>query len=143
MFPHPSTLLSQDSEVLCVHTDFSLDLLRRDVLGTLASCLLVCMLSFLPFTFSSVFTFILCVWLLCSHVYTHTTCMHGTCDVWKTVSYPLELELQMAESLCGCWELKPSPLEEQPALLAAEPPLQSLSLTFSPVLMAEAQPPFE
>jgi hypothetical protein len=28
--------------------------------------------------------------------------------------------------LCGCWELNPGPLEEQPVLLTAEPSLQPL-----------------
>jgi hypothetical protein len=30
---------------------------------------------------------------------------------------------------CGCWELNPGPLEEQPVLLSAEPSLQPLILT--------------
>ena len=28
------------------------------------------------------------------------------------------------EPHCGCWELNPGPLEKQPVLLPAEPPLQ-------------------
>ena len=30
------------------------------------------------------------------------------------------------ESPCGCWDLNPGPLEEQPVLLTAEPSLQPL-----------------
>ena len=30
------------------------------------------------------------------------------------------------ELLCGCWELNPCPLQEQPVLLTTEPPLYPL-----------------
>lgn len=33
------------------------------------------------------------------------------------------------EPRCGCWELNPSPLQEQHAILTAEPSLQPLHLT--------------
>ena len=53
-------------------------------------------------------------------------------SVWG--SDPLELELQTpygrAKLPCGCWELNPGPLEEQPVLLTTEPSLQPLSLVF-------------
>jgi len=34
------------------------------------------------------------------------------------------------ELTCGCWELKPGPLEEQPVLLTSEPSLQPPHLLF-------------
>ena len=35
------------------------------------------------------------------------------------------------EPPCGCWELNPGPLEEQPVLLTAEPSHQSPKLSLS------------
>ena len=37
---------------------------------------------------------------------------------------------------CGCWELNPGPLEEQPVLLTAEPSLQPLGTFYSYPLTA-------
>ena len=48
------------------------------------------------------------------------------CQILWNWSYSCELP-------CGCWELKPGPLEEQPVLLAAEPSLQPY--TFSSLLL--------
>jgi hypothetical protein len=41
------------------------------------------------------------------------------------------LELELIDNCmlpCGCWELNPSPLEEQPVLISTEPSLQPLFL---------------
>lgn len=53
----------------------------------------------------------------------YATGVPGACSGQKKASDPLELELGMAESQCGCWELSPGPLQEQLALLTAEPSL--------------------
>lgn len=57
----------------------------------------------------------------------YATGVPGACSGQKKASDPLELELAMAVShsvsQCGCWELSPGPLQEQLALLTAEPSL--------------------
>ena len=47
---------------------------------------------------------------------------------WKRV---LDATADDSEPPCGCWELNPGPLEEQPVLLTAEPSLQPLPLYFT------------
>jgi hypothetical protein len=45
---------------------------------------------------------------------------------------PLELEVtDSCEPPCGCWELNPGPLEEQPVVLTIEPSLQLNISVFS------------
>ncbi|EDL22931.1 mCG147783 [Mus musculus] len=49
--------------------------------------------------------------------------------VCERLSDPLEQELTNNWGLpCGCWELNPSPLEEQPVLITAGPSLQPLRI---------------
>jgi len=40
------------------------------------------------------------------------------------------MELDSCEPPCGCWELNPGPLEEQPVFLTTEPSLQPSSISF-------------
>ena len=55
-------------------------------------------------------------------------CIPGAPRGQKTVSNPLELELQMIVSHYGCWELIQGPLEEQTVLLSTESYSQALGL---------------
>lgn len=48
----------------------------------------------------------------------------------KKPSDPLELELSIGLSLHVGWELNPGPVQEQPMLLTAKPPLQPLAYFF-------------
>jgi hypothetical protein len=61
----------------------------------------------------------------CRHVYAPHVCfpLRGH----KMASDPQELELQITEPACGCWESNPGTLEEQPLLLTAESWLQALT----------------
>lgn len=52
---------------------------------------------------------------ICQCVCLYTTCMPGTNRIQKKVLDPLELDGH--ELLCGCWELNPGSLKEQPVLL--------------------------
>lgn len=63
-------------------------------------------------------------------------CMHTTfCPMYALD--PMELQSNgttvrdNSELPCGCWELNSGPLEEQPVLLTAKPPLQT---HISPIL---------
>ena len=48
------------------------------------------------------------------------------------------------ELLCGCWELNPAPLKEQPVLLTAEPSLQPPKGSFKlPTLTQLKLPPLK
>jgi hypothetical protein len=55
-------------------------------------------------------------------------CIPGAHRGQKTVSNPLELELQMIVSHYGSWELIQGPLEEQTVLLTTESYSQTLGL---------------
>lgn len=68
--------------------------------------------TFLAFTFflKGLFIFILCAWVFFLHVCLHTMYMPGTYGGHKKVSDLLELELQMTEPPCRCWESNPGPL---------------------------------
>lgn len=70
--------------------------------------------------FYVLFYFNLGVSVFCRHVYLCTIsmeCLGGQ----RRVLDPLGLELQMEfEQPCGCWELIPGPLEEQPVILTTE-----------------------
>ena len=46
--------------------------------------------------------------------------------IFKRAPYPTVLELQIVVSCHVYWELNPGPLQEQPVLLTAEPPIQPL-----------------
>lgn len=46
------------------------------------------------------------------------------------VSDPLELELYSYKLPCGCWELNPSPPQEQAVLLTTEPSFQPTPALF-------------
>jgi hypothetical protein len=46
------------------------------------------------------------------------------------VRFPSTGVTDSCESPCGCWELNPDPLEEQPLLLTAEPSLQPPRLIY-------------
>lgn len=59
--------------------------------------------------------FILCTLVFCLH-----SCL---CE---GVGSPEAVSTDSCELSCGCWELNPGPLEEQPGLSAAEPSLQPL-----------------
>ena len=52
------------------------------------------------------------------------TCM----CVGEAVGSPGTGVTDRCELPCGCWELSPGPLEEQPVFLSTEPPLQLLSV---------------
>lgn len=81
------------------------------------------------FVFKFVCVFIY-VWVFCRRVYLCTTCIPGASKSQKRVSEPLGLELQSYELSCGCWKLNPSPMEEQPVLLATKPSLLPLLIYF-------------
>lgn len=72
----------------------------------------------------------LCTCICSTHVCMCMQCPHVcvcTCGVHRGQNReldPLELELYICQSPCRYWELNPSPLEEQPILLTAEPSLQ-------------------
>ena len=52
----------------------------------------------------------------------YTMCVPGTCGSQKGAPDLLELELtDSCELPCGCLELNPGPLEEQPMLFTTEP----------------------
>jgi hypothetical protein len=48
----------------------------------------------------------------------------------------LDLTTDGCELPCGCWELNPGPLEEQPVLLSSEPSLQPKVLIFINALVS-------
>lgn len=68
------------------------------------------------------FPIILCVWVVCLHGCLCSMCVLAQGDQ-RTTSNPRELELHTDSY--GCWEVTPSPLEEQPVLLTTEPSLQT------------------
>jgi len=79
-------------------------------------------LQYFRFSFLSFFfflkTFILYMWVHCSCLQTHQ----------KRASGPIT---DGCEPPCGCWELNSGPLQEQSALLTAEPSLQPQYFGFS------------
>ena len=50
--------------------------------------------------------------------------MSGTCGGKERLPDPLDGVTDGCEPLCGCWETKPGPLEEQPVHLPTESSLQ-------------------
>lgn len=71
------------------------------------------------YTFTHLFNFIY-TRVFCLHVCAPYVC--STLRGRRRTLCPLELELQMGcEPSCGCQELNPGPLREQPEFLATEP----------------------
>ena len=66
-------------------------------------------------------TYFICMSILLPRVI-HTCPVHVCCHRSPGTGIRDSCELP-----CGCWELNPGPLEEQPVLLTAEPSLQPLS----------------
>lgn len=72
--------------------------------------------------------FISRAWVFCLQVCLCTTCTSDVHTGQKRVSDPSRPGVtEGCELPCGCWELNPGPLQEQPVLLATEPSLQPLS----------------
>lgn len=68
------------------------------------------------------------VLLECMHVYRmHDWCPQRTDD---GIGFLEPGVMDGCEPHCGCWELSPSPLQEQHAILTAETSLQPLHLVF-------------
>ena len=65
------------------------------------------------YSFKKLFTF--CEWVFSLHVYLYTTYVTGAHGGLKRALNSLALL-----SACGCWELNPGPLEEQPVLVTAD-----------------------
>lgn len=74
--------------------------------------------------------FFIFVWMRIVHVCMYVYCVCVLCECLLSVEVrrghwpPLELELHMAVSHRGCWELNANPPQEQPGHLTAGPPLQ-------------------
>jgi hypothetical protein len=65
------------------------------------------------------------------YVYECFTCIYvcapyvpGVQEDQKIFQIPESRVTDACESLCGCWELNPGPLQEQPVLLTSESPPQ-------------------
>lgn len=57
-------------------------------------------------------------------------------EIWNMTSNIPELELQMAEALCGCWKLNLGPLEEHLVPLTTEPPSNAFDLFYKEEISA-------
>ena len=77
-------------------------------------CVCVCVSCFCMFV---CFSYLLSVYRSFIWMYVCVACACSALRGQKRVSNPLELP-------CGCWELYPGPLEEQPVLITTEPLLQ-------------------
>ena len=76
--------------------------------------------------YGSSFYDVLHVLVFCPHGYLCTTCMPGAMEDRKGRQISAVGVTDVWELPCGCWELNPGPLKEQPVLLTAEPSLQPL-----------------